>query len=61
MASPVGCTVIWEKQDGVKCIAHSGSGVGREMGNEYIHTHARLLFFFLKEGKQKKNKTQKQP
>lgn len=58
MASPLGCTVIWEKQDGVKCIAQSGSGAGREMGDEYIHTHAQLHFFFLK-GRQKKEQNTK--
>lgn len=27
MALPLGCTVNWEMQDTVKCVAHSESGV----------------------------------
>lgn len=61
MASPLGCTVIWEKQDGVKCIAQSGSGAGREMGDEYIHTHAQLHFFFFKGKTKKRTKHKNNP
>lgn len=56
MALPLGYTVNWEKQDGVKCIAHPVSGIGerRWLMNTYTHRHDYIFFFKGRKTKKKK-------